>query len=417
MIVRTTRILLCGLCAVSTVLISAAPAAAQVVTERGFVEGRGTGFFAKAANDVEQGVADVLAREEVFVRPAPWFQFAAGLDVRANSHGQVADEWAVDLDDRGVLRPRLALRRLSATFSAGRFSVDLGKQFIRWGRADVVYPTDRFAPRDYLNVLDAEVLPVIAARPSIQIGSENIEAIATVQPTPTRLPLFDQRWAQLPPAIGDVRVTDGGSRIPDRPQYGIRWRHTGPRLETAVSYFDGANHFPNLVAAPQADGGLEVTRRFPGIRMVGGDVAVPTSEVTLKMEAAYVTAPAHDTDEYLLYVLEFERQVGEWLFDVGYAGDVTTRDSTLVAFAPDRGMARSVIGRAALTIDPRRNLLFEGAVRQDANGVYAKAEYSQELAQRLRFTVAGVGIGGERSDFIGQYRDNSHVTVGLRLSF
>jgi hypothetical protein len=118
-----------------------------------------------------------------------------------------------------------------------------------------------------------------------------------------------------------------------------------------------------------------------------------------------------------LYVLEFERQVGEWLFDVGYAGDVTTRDSTLVAFAPDRGMARSVIGRAALTIDPRRNLLFEGAVRQDANGVYAKAEYSQELAQRLRFTVAGVGIGGERSDFIGQYRDNSHVTVGLRLSF
>ena len=41
-----------------------------------------------------------------------------------------------------------------ATVAAGGFTLDVGKQFIRWGRADVLNPTDRFAPRDFLNVID-----------------------------------------------------------------------------------------------------------------------------------------------------------------------------------------------------------------------------------------------------------------------
>ena len=39
-------------------------------------------------------VGDLLAREEVFVKPAPWLQFAGGLELRANSHDQVEDSLA-----------------------------------------------------------------------------------------------------------------------------------------------------------------------------------------------------------------------------------------------------------------------------------------------------------------------------------
>jgi len=399
------------------VLLVASPARAQVVTERGFVESNAVGFFKEAVNDSERLVGDVLAREEVFVRPAPWFQFAGGVDFRANSHDEVEGEWRFDVEDRSIQRPRLALRRLSATFTKGGFNLDLGKQFIRWGRADVVYPTDRFAPRDYLNVLNAEVLPVIAARPSLQVGTETVEAVWTLQPTPSRLPLFTQRWTPLPEEARTVPVVDGGSELPDQRQFGLRWRHTGTKLETAVSYFDGLNHLPNLEPQILADGSLQLTRLFPRIRMIGGDVAVPTSWLTWKFETAYVTAPTDATEEYLLYVIEVERQTGEWLLDFGYAGDHTTKEFALPAFAPDRGMARSIIGRASYTVDPRRTVVLEGAVRQTGDGVYAKAEYSQEFAQHFRFTVAGVGIGGETADFIGQYNDNSHVKVGLRVSF
>ena len=54
--------------------------------------------------------------------------------------------------------------------------------------------------------------------------------------------------------------------------------------------------------------------------------------------------------EYVLYVVEAERQTGEWLLDGGYAGEVvTTSVSTLnrFSFAAERGMARSFIGRVS----------------------------------------------------------------------
>src|SRR5262249_37313047 len=133
-------------------------AGAQTLAQRGFVDGRGTWFPQDAANDRTQATGDLTIREEVFAKLSPWLQLAAGMDVRASSHDQVDDEWRVDVGDRGTRRPRLSIRRLSATVTRGGFTLDLGKQFIRWGKADVINPTDRFAPRDFLNVLDNEFL-------------------------------------------------------------------------------------------------------------------------------------------------------------------------------------------------------------------------------------------------------------------
>ena len=103
------------------------PATAQTLTQRGFVEG---GVFLvpqQAPNDQTRVVGGFLAREEAFFEPAPWIQFAGGLEVRANSHDQVDDRWHLDLDDRGVRRPRLSLRQLTETATHGPFTVDAGK--------------------------------------------------------------------------------------------------------------------------------------------------------------------------------------------------------------------------------------------------------------------------------------------------
>src|SRR4029079_15163506 len=130
----------------------------------------------------------------VFFKPAPWLQFAGGLDVRANSHDQVEDSWRVDFTDRTVLRPRVAIRRLSATLSHGPLTVDAGKQFIRWGKTDIVTPTDRFATRDFLNVGDNDFLAVTGVRGVAQLGAYAYVAVWVPYLTPSRVPLLNQRW-------------------------------------------------------------------------------------------------------------------------------------------------------------------------------------------------------------------------------
>ena len=315
-----------------------------------------------------------------------------------------------------IRRPRLALRRLAVTLSKGPFTIDAGKAFIRWARADVLNPTDRFAPRDFMNVLDTDVLPVIAVHPSLRFRNETFEAVWSPQLTPSRLPLFNQRWTVLPPAVQGIPIVDGGSILPSGSEQGVRWSHAGSRFDASLSFFDGFNHLPNIETRLLPTG-LELTRVFPSLRSYGGDLAIPTQWVTLKGEAAYFTSPTSTNDEYVLYVIELERQIREWVLVVGYAGEAVTQNRGVFSFAPDRGIAKSILGRAAYTVDPRRTVAIEAAVRQSGDGLYIKGEYSQAFAQHWRLTLTGVGIEGEPDDFLGQFNHNSNVSIALRFSF
>jgi hypothetical protein len=387
-------------------------------TQRGFVEGQVVGFPQAAPNDATQVIGNLLFREEVFLKPTSWIQFAAGGDLRANSHDEVEDAWRLDFSDRGVRRPRVAVRRLTATITRGGFTLDAGKQFIRWGRADILNPTDRFAPRDYLNVIDSDVLPVLGLRPSMQLGKETFEAVWVPRLTPSRIPLFDQRWTVLPPEAAGVAIADGGSRFPEGSEWGVRWHHADERVESSVTYFDGFNHLPNIdVQVAPAALTATLTRLYPALRTYGGDLAIPTKWFTIKGEGAYFSSPSSNNAEYVLYVVELERQTGEWLLDGGYAGEAVTRSSDVIAFDAERGMARSFVGHASYTVDPRRTVTIEGLVRQDLKGFYVKGEYSQTYGQHWRLTADGVGIAGDESDFIGQYHRNSYGSIALRFSF
>ena len=406
------------LLAASALVLWSSTAGAQTVSQRGFVDGRGFWFPQAAANDQTHAVGDVLFREEVFLKPSGWIQFAGGLDLRANSHDQVEDKWRLDFTDRGVLRPRAAVRRLTTTITAPHFTLEIGKQFIRWGRADVLNPTDRFAPRDYLNVIDSDFLPVLGARPSVQIGSDTFEAVWVPRLTPSRLPLFNQRWSVQPTELPAIPIEDAGSSIPRRSEFGVRWNHVGEGFEAAASYFDGYNHLANIQPVVQASpAAIELTRVYPALRGYGGDVAVPLSWVTIKGETEYFTSPSSTNEEYVLYVIELERQTGEWVVVGGYAGEVVTKAHPGFSFAPDRGIAKSFLGRASYTVDPRRTVVIESAVRQTADGFYVKGEYSEAFGQHWRLTLTGVGIAGQDDDFLGQYHRNSYASAGFRFSF
>jgi hypothetical protein len=415
-------LVMCACCAPS--------ADAQTVTQRGFLDGSLYLFPQEAPNDPTQAIGDFLAREEVFVKPASWVQFAGGVDLRANSHDQVEDSWRLDVSDRGVQRPRLSLRRLTATLTHRAFTVDVGKQFIRWGKADILNPTDRFAPRDFLNVVDNEFIAVTGVRGVAQNGAETFEAVWVPRFTPSRVPLLDQRWTAVPEAP-TVPLVDAGAVFPEGSQTGLRWGHQGEGFEYSVSFFNGFNTLPNIEAfpapvpvqatpcpaCPPGPAAIAVRRSYPAIRTYGGDIAVPTKWFTIKGEAAYFTSSTPFTDEYVLYVVQLERQTGEWVIVGGYAGEAVTAERSTLSFAPDRGLTRSFVARASYTIDPLRSIGFETAIRQNGDGLYGKLEYSQARGQHWRATFTAIGITGQSDDFLGQYSRNSHVEAALRYSF
>jgi len=400
------------------VLLIAVPqaVAAQTFSQRGFVEGKGWFYPRDAPNDPVNVVGDLLAREDVFIKPASWIQFAAGADVRANSHDQVDRTWHVDFFDRGRLRPAFTVRRLSATISRGALTLDAGKQFIRWGKTDIVTPTDWFAPRDFLNVIDNEFLPVTGVRGVVRFGENTAEAVWVPRLTPSRVPLPNDRWT-VPPSAG-LNIVENPAVFPEGGQAGVRFSHIGARAEFSLAYFDGYNHLPNFrIVPPPSLQTVTIVPDYPTLRSYGGDAAIPLPWFTAKVESAYFTTDTPRTDEYVLYVIQLERQIGEWSLMGGYAGEYVTKQVAEVAFAPNRGLTRAIVGRASYTIDINRSMTFETAVRQNGDGTYVKGEYSQASFRHWRTTVNAALIRGEPDDFIGQYRLNSYVGLALRYSF
>ncbi|MCX6550352.1 MAG: hypothetical protein NTY02_04975 [Acidobacteria bacterium] len=412
-----------------------APAAAQTISQKGFVELKGIGYPQTTPQDDTQAVGEALLRYEVSAKPAAWFRLSGSIDARGDSHDQTTWD-GVDWEDRGITRPGLSVRKLSGLFSRGPLSLEVGKQFVRWGKTDLLNPTDRFAPRDYLTVVDNEFLGVTGARLTAGLQSNTLDVVWT-RFTPSRTPLLDQRWSGLPPDVQSLPLVDQGAAYPHRSQVGSRWSHVGHGFEFSLSAFNGNNNLPLIVttmpslptgevppgtllppaSSPGPPASVPILRVYPELWMAGGDAAVPLRHFTIKGEAAFFGTSDSRADEYWLYVIQVERQSGEWFFVGGYSGEVVTTQRTQAQFAPDRGMTKAFLGRAGYTIDTNRSLAFEAAVRQNGDGVWTRGEYSQASGQHLRLTVQATWIGGEPSDFFGRYDRNSHVSVTARYSF
>lgn len=403
---------------VLAIVLAATPVAAQVFEQRGFVDVQVELYPQKNRQDDTRAIADLLVRYEPAADVTRWLRVRGSFDARLDTDGQVARSWTVDVRDRTRKRPALSIRSLNATLYRGRFTLDLGKQFIRWGKADIVNPTDRFAPRDYLTVTSDEWLAVTGVRLAWGDDSDSVEGVWVPWFTPSRIPLYDTRWAVLPDQAG-FDLLDAGATYPGGGQWGARWSHLADGYEFSLSYYDGYSHLPVLEAQTHPVftplPALALAQRFPRVRMAGGDMAWPLPWATLKTEAGYFLSD--DVDEYVQYVIQVERQQGELLLIGGYAGEIVTTRRTKTSFAPDRGLSEAFLSRASYAIDATRSVIAEAAVRWDFSGMWLSGEFSQAVGGHWRATMAGTFIRGEPDDFLGQYRLNSHVSVRVRCSF
>jgi hypothetical protein len=397
-------------------------ARAQNFTQRGYLETDLTGFPQTAPDDSSTVVGNATFRWDLAYKLTPWLTFSGGIEAQTDTHLETERTFHLDWQDRGLLRPAFDLRSFKATIHKGIFTADLGKQFVRWGTADILNPTDVFAPRDYLNVVDNDFLGVLGARAVVEGGGYSVDMVVT-RFTPSRMPLLDERWTVLPPDLTQP-IENAATHYPGGAQYGARVKHVARAFEASASFFEGYNNLP-LLGSPSslASPAIYVERFYPKIRMYGADAAIPLPWVTLKMEAAYfqgrgaqdLSAPR--SDDYFLYVAQLERQVGEWTFVGGYAGQTVTEARGAIDFDPQRGLTRAFLGRIGYNIDARRSIAFEGAERQNGEGTWVRAEYSHLLGSHWRATAEAVVIAGDSTDFLGQYHRNSNFILKIRYSF
>lgn len=384
---------------------------AQTFSQRGYLELRTSLYPQTAPNDSGQIIGEAQLRWDVSWQPKPSLKFYGSLDARTDTHQQVQREASFDWQDRTTRRPAFSLRRASIQWHRGGLTLEAGKQFIRWGKADILNPTDRFAPRDYLNVIDNDFLAVIAARSTYERKNDTVDLVYAPRFTPSRTPLLNQRWSALP--VSPIPIIDRGGPIPGRGQFGARWNHIGKGYEVSAVFYDGIHHLPNFTTplyftVPTR---IDLFRQYPTLRLYGADAAIPLRWFTLKGEAASFN------NNYVIYVAQLERLVGEWTFVGGYAGEALIEKTNRLDFAPDRGFAKSFLGRAAYTIDSRRNLALEAAIRQNGKGTWLRTEYSQQLGQHWRTTASFTIIQGDMQDFLGQYKRNTHGLLAIRYSF
>jgi hypothetical protein len=400
-------------------LALAVPASAQDLTFRGFAEVQTAVYPQTTPQDDDRLVVDARFRIEPAYRAASWLSLAGSFDGRLDNLRQVEREWRIDVRDRGVRRPALSARHAQAVLRKNRVSLTVGKQFIRWGKTDILNPTDRFAPRDFVEVTDDEFLAVTGGRGFYEHGAHSLDVVVVPWFTPSRIPVPGRRWSPpLPQTLGGLGIVEQGPEFPARAQYGTRWNVVGSRAEVSLAYFDGFNHLPEF--STQALPGMPLValrQSYAPIRMGGADAALPLRWFIIKGEIAALMTSGKESDDLVLYVVQLERQVGELNLVAGYAGEAIVTRRSEFDFAPDRGVTRAFVGRVGYTINSTSDIALESVVRWDLRGVWVKGQYSRAIDAHWRATVAGAIIGGHEDDFIGQYRRNSHLLATLRYSF
>jgi hypothetical protein len=394
----------------------------QSFEQRGLVEVDLFGFPLTAPNDGGQIVGNGLVRWDASYKPWSWITLSGGLEAGTDTHRDTERVLRFDLDDRGLLRPAFSLRSLQITLHQGHFTADIGKQFIHWGKTDILNPTDRFGPRDYLNVVDSESLAVWAARANVEYRGTSLDLVWTPWFTPSRMPLINQRWALLPPDA-PPQVENAQTIFPGGGQYGARIDHIGNGYEVSASIFEGYNHLPLLVPLVNPfSQTLYIQRFYPKIRTYGTDAVIPLHFFTLKTEAALFNSressvDAPRSDSYVLWVAQLERQVRQWVFAGGYAGQTIFDQRYPIYFDPDRGLTKTILAKAVYNLDAPTSITFQTATRQNGNGTWSSAEYSRQVAEHWR-VIAGINvISGIPSDFLGEYRRNLFLLLKVRYSF
>lgn len=305
----------------------------------------------------------------------------------------------------------------------------LGKQIVKWGRADTINPTDNLTPSDYtlLYPEDDDLKSGIpAAKATYNAGGYALTGIwlPRFQPSRIPLPIPRARTREVLPA----RTWEHG-------EYAFKIDQSGGTVDWSLSYFDGYDPMPDLGVTDR------VTLTYPRIRTVGGDFASTAGKYGLRGEAAYLFTPDRSGEDpfrknpFFFYVLGVDRTYGENLYlnfqfiqrivtnfrDPHRGGDPMLRE-VAVTGAVLNNQIDEVTNSLSLKIQYK---MFYETLKAEASAIYNITRSDYLIRPRVYYAITdrySVVCGGDlyrgrKESFFGLLKDNSLAFVEFRAGF
>lgn len=333
-----------------------------------------------------------------------------------------------NLEDDEPRRHILDVTEAYVDWFADDFDLRLGKQIVKWGKADVFNPTDQINPTDFSTLLDDEPIGVVAGKLNYYFDDWGLEMVVVPTFVPSRFSPRGTRFDLVPQTL-PLPLLSPRERpnTLDEVQYGLRANTTLEGWDFSASWYDGVNHFPGTVIVPSAT--------FPFMafepvyhrrRMLGGDFATTFDQLGLHGEAAWFRSDGHWQDEYYQYVIGIDYKWTNVFRDhdifaiVEYAGEhvITQQRKGLTAGALERAFANSLAWNIDYDVTEFLTYTVRGVYNFDGrDNFFIEPQVEHEVTDHFTITAGFDIIQGGGQTLFGRLRENDQFYLKARYTF
>jgi len=330
----------------------------------------------------------------------------------------------------------------------------LGSQFITWGRADYIKPTDVFERHDYTDLLNNRVEQIVAFKWDYYFTDFTLEAVwAPIFQEDIISYELEDRWLLLPrketiPGLGTLKLdyNHDGSKRPandaSSSQLGIRLDRTYAGWDFGFMYawtYDRSPTFvePKVLSVDPANHTalIQVTPRYKRIQVFGGDWATTLSKFGFRGEVAYVLTDDPNSrdpeidDPYLKLVggidYTFTDLIRTWdLLVIGEFALDTEAPHQGAANQDASGVAAlrhfyqyALLADAELKFSPFSQLNFKGYINLEKGDHLMMTEFKWKPLDGLAILLGAEILGGAKDTFFGQFRSNDRIRATITYEF
>ena len=336
-----------------------------------------------------------------------------------------------ELNRDEMRRPIFHFKEAYVEWSPGPWEIRAGEQIFAWGTADGFNPTDNLNPRDYLDLVDHEKIPVLALSTTYHFSEfTSLQFVLIPLFTPSRFDGQDSRWSFFPPApprLDFERHLPGDSL--SHMQWAARLRTSWNGWDFSLSYFDGYDDIGRPTLLRDALGVPTVVRfDYDKVRILGFDFATTWGDLGIHGELAHTWTDGRRNDNYLQYVVGVDytfadiRPGQNLRLILEYAGEHVTRKGRTMDGVPATRLGRhldgSLLGRAVYELNERLALELKACANlRGGNNFYVQPSLRYDITEDLRLKVGADIFTGSDDTFFGQFDNNDRVFLILEYYF
>ena len=313
----------------------------------------------------------------------------------------------------------------------------LGQQFIFWGKADWVNPTDNINPWDYVNI-SAEIedyrLPVTAAKANIYSDWVNLELVWLPRFQAHRIPLhLPQTMAGIPVEQLPVKMPE--NRL-DNSQFGVKADFNSFNVDYSLSYFSGYDKNPTIrMAFDPVQGQFTRTIEYDRYQVFGADFITTFNQWAVKGEGAYYLTKDTDGRDIFLqnphikYVLGVDYlPTTDLTLNLQYIEDIllqfdetyeeqTRRQLGMPLSTMPQQHTRSLSGRVQYQLSDFTSLQLISVYNLKDDDYFVLPILNYGFADGINIYAGATVFGGPEQSTFGRSKDYSRAFMEVKYSF